>query len=281
MAMIIRYLIVAYLIGGSYFAFLCPVYAERGLTLDGVSVADRQDKEVIRYSASHALLIGISDYIHWPDLPGVVRDVQDVKTALEAHGFDVTVKMNPDKNALTLAFDEFVTAYGHNPDHRLLIYFAGHGHTLQLAYGGEMGYIVPADAPLSQDDETGFLANAMDMQMIEVYARRIQARHALFLFDSCFSGTIFAMTREASEHIAHKTANPVRQFITSGSANEPVPDESISLPICRGLERGRGQQSGRLCDRHGIRDLSGKHRHQLFKRDSTSAIRQNPRSLSG
>jgi hypothetical protein len=36
-----------------------------------------------------------------------------------------------------------------------------------------MGYIVPADAPSPERDKQGFLATAMDMQMIEVYARRV------------------------------------------------------------------------------------------------------------
>lgn len=90
-----------------------------------------------------------------------------------------------------------------------------------------MGYIVPSDAPNPHQDEPGFLAKAMDMQQIEVYAKRIQSKHALFVFDSCFSGSLFALSRAAPESITYKTTEPVRQFITAGSAKEPVPDESI------------------------------------------------------
>ncbi len=198
----------------------------RGLGLVGIT--DQQGKEVLLYQESHALIIGVSDYTNgWPKLPGVRRDVQEVKTALEAQGFNVVVKMDLDKIAFAQAFDDFIDEYGHEPENRLLLYFAGHGHTRTLAYGGEMGYIVPADAPLPEEDERGFSAKAMDMQMIEVYARRIQAKHVLFLFDSCFSGSIFAISRAAPGYITHKTANPVRQFITSGSADEQVPDESV------------------------------------------------------
>ena len=67
----------------------------------------------------------------------------------------------------------------------------------------------------------------MDMQQMEVYARRIQAKHALFLFDSCFSGSLFSLSRAIPEHISYKTSRPVRQFITAGGADEKVPDESI------------------------------------------------------
>jgi hypothetical protein len=90
-----------------------------------------------------------------------------------------------------------------------------------------MGYIVPVDAPNPNRDKDGFLDKALDMQQMEVYAKRIQSKHALFLFDSCFSGSLFALSRAVPENINYKTQKPVRQFITAGSANETVPDESI------------------------------------------------------
>lgn len=90
-----------------------------------------------------------------------------------------------------------------------------------------MGYIVPKDAPNPNIDKSGFLSKAIDMQMIEVYAKRIQSKHALFIFDSCFSGSIFALSRAVPKNISYKTSEPVRQFITSGGPNEEVPDKSI------------------------------------------------------
>nr|VFK54837.1 MAG: WD40 repeat [Candidatus Kentron sp. TUN]VFK59935.1 MAG: WD40 repeat [Candidatus Kentron sp. TUN] len=65
------------------------------------------------------------------------------------------------------------------------------------------------------------------MQRIEEYAIKIHAKHALFLFDSCFSGSLFNITRSAPKNISDKTGKPVRQFITAGSADERVPDRSI------------------------------------------------------
>lgn len=197
--------------------------AERGLVFINASAG----KENV-YKASFALLIGVSDYqLDWPDLPGVIEDVKAVEGALHLHGFQVTTVLNPTRGKLEDQFDEFINKYGFEPDNRLLIYFAGHGHTLKLAYGGEMGYVVPVDSPSPERNRAGFLATAMDMQMIEVYARRIQAKHALFLFDSCFSGSIFSLSRSIPENISYKTTLPVRQFLTSGSADEKVPDESV------------------------------------------------------
>jgi formylglycine-generating enzyme required for sulfatase activity len=128
---------------------------------------------------------------------------------------------------LRRAFDTFINTHGQEEEDRLLIYFAGHGHTLKPKYGGDMGYIVPVDAPNPQRDEVGFRARALSMEEIETYARRIQSKHALFLFDSCFSGAIFSLSRSVPEFINYKTSQPVRQFITSGQADETVPDVSI------------------------------------------------------
>ncbi len=228
MKMIVRFLILGCLVGGGFLESAFSAQDERGLTIGGAqTITDKHGKEILLYQESHALVIGVSNYTDWPKLPGVKKDVEEVKTLLESQGFHVVVHLDVGRNALEQAFNTFIAQYGHHPENRLVFYFAGHGHTLQLAYGGEMGYIVPADAALPHDDESGFLNKAMDMQQIEVYARRIQAKHALFIFDSCFSGSIFAISRDIPEHITHKTANPVRQFITSGSANETVPDESI------------------------------------------------------
>ncbi|MCX8110343.1 MAG: caspase family protein, partial [Syntrophorhabdaceae bacterium] len=207
--------------------FTSSSYAQqRGLTI--VKIKDKEGKDIGLYRESHALLIGVSDYTAgWPKLPGVKRDITEVKSILERHGFSVTVVLDPNHETLIKAFTDFINRYGLKPDNRLLFYFAGHGHTIKQAYGEEMGYIIPTDAPNPNKDKDGFLSKAMDMQQIEVFAKRIQSKHALFLFDSCFSGSIFALSRAVPESITYKTDRPVRQFITSGSAEETVPDKSI------------------------------------------------------
>jgi hypothetical protein len=195
---------------------------------EGADRALRVVPEVWPFKASHALIIGVSDYTNgWPDLPGVAEDIAAVRTALQEQGFEVMVVKDPTSAALREAFDTFIRRHGLVRDHRLLIYFAGHGHTIRQSYDEKMGYIVPADAPNPRQDADGFLATAMDMLQIEVYAKRIQAKHALFLFDSCFSGTIFSLSRAVPEHISYKTSHPVRQFITAGDADEQVSDESM------------------------------------------------------
>ncbi|MBI4390211.1 MAG: SUMF1/EgtB/PvdO family nonheme iron enzyme [Nitrospinae bacterium] len=209
------------------FAFASPVLsAGRGIV--PVQIKDNKGREVLLYKESHALVIGVSEYTGgWPRLPGVADDVREVTKALESAGFRVTAVMDPDRDRLDKAFTDFINEYGQARDNRLLLYFAGHGHTAKLEYGAEMGYIVPADAPDPNRDKAGFLRKAMDMQMVEVFARRIQSKHAAFMFDSCFSGSLFALTRAIPQVIQEKTALPVRQFITAGTANQEVPDESL------------------------------------------------------
>ena len=193
-----------------------------------VAIKDTEGNQVGLYTESHALVIGISRYTNgWPSLPGVKKDVVAVKDILETQGFNVQLVQDPKHQELRQAFMDFIDQYGRQPENRLLFYFSGHGHTLQLAYGGDMGYIVPSDSPNPNRDGDGFKRTALDMEQIEVYAKRIESKHALFLFDSCFSGSIFSLSRAVPENITYKTSKPVRQFITSGSADETVPDESI------------------------------------------------------
>jgi len=56
---------------------------------------------------------------------------------------------------------------------------------------GDKGYIVPVDAPNPHSDDKGFFRKAVAMNQMVTWARNIESKHALFLFDSCFSGTVF------------------------------------------------------------------------------------------
>jgi formylglycine-generating enzyme required for sulfatase activity len=196
-----------------------------------ITVPNEQGSPVELYKSSYALLICVSNYTGgWPALPGVRKDLERVNAALAKAGFTVSTVVDPDANQLRNAYSDFITRYGQDVENRLLFYFAGHGHTLKQSYGEEMGYIVPRDAPNPNTDPGGFIAKALDMQMMEVFAKRIQSKHALFLFDSCFSGSLFAISRAIPESISYRVSRPVRQFITSGSADEYVADDSV---FCR------------------------------------------------
>ena len=193
-----------------------------------IEVRDAQGRTAAIYNQSYALVIGVSNYHNgWPPLPGVRKDVDAIAAVLQQHGFTVEMVLDPDHNQLRAAYQNFVVKRGNNADNRLLLYYAGHGYTLDLSYGDSMGFLVPADAPLPLADRTAFRLSVMSMQEIETFARSIESKHALFVFDSCFAGSIFKVTRGAPEIIRLKTGKPVRQFITSGTAEQQVPDISI------------------------------------------------------
>ena len=210
------------------FLFLLIQIFNQTLYSQSVFLKNTNGDPIQLYKNSYALLVGASNYYNgWPKLDGVLQDIAAVKDELERQGFTVITVIDPGLDELQDAYRNFINQYGLDPGNRLLFYFAGHGHTVRTAYGEEMGYIVPVDAPNPNIDKNGFLSKAMTMQQIEVYAKRIQSKHALFLFDACFSGSIFAISRAIPENISYKTTKPVRQFITSGSADETVPDESV------------------------------------------------------
>ncbi|GHU09107.1 hypothetical protein FACS1894151_06240 [Spirochaetia bacterium] len=203
---------------------LCTVAAQsRGITLiaqDGTTLAS--------FSQSYALVIGESVYTNgWSNLSGVREDVPAVKHLFEEMGFTVETLENADSSRLKAGIETFFNRYGYDEDTRLIVYYAGHGHTLRLGAGRDMGYIVPTDAPDPARDERGFQQRAIPMQQFDTWAKMITSRHVLFMFDSCFSGSVFATSRAAPGIIDYKISQPVRQFIAAGAADETVPDRSI------------------------------------------------------
>lgn len=203
--------------------------------------ADGSRQEVQLYDGSYALVIGNSEYSQgWEKLSGVKSDVVAVKGVLEKHGFKVEVEENLTSEELVRRVKKFINDYGYERDNRLLVYYAGHGYTLKSAGDSrELGYVIPADTPLPTRDERGFRQKAVSMYEIQTFAKEIQAKHALFVFDSCFSGRLFALRNapKLTPFIVDKVNYPVRQFITAGDETQSVPDESsFRKAFVRGLE---------------------------------------------
>ena len=171
------------------------------------------------YGASHALVIGIDNYTNgWPRLSNAVKDAKLVAAALEAKGFEVQLLLDPDGETLRRSLRHFYAVTGRDPEARLFVWYAGHGHT----EFGE-GYLVPADGPLPEDPE--FLLKALHMGDIGSMVKIARAKHALAVFDSCFAGTVFDSQRaRPPAAITKVAARPVRQFLTSGDADQQVSD---------------------------------------------------------
>nr|VFJ89482.1 MAG: WD domain-containing protein, G-beta repeat-containing protein [Candidatus Kentron sp. LFY] len=237
-----RIILLCLLSGVALFPSFAPA-ADRGLQIVRTSAGE----ELLRYGKSHALLVGVSDYrwgSGWKDLDSIPGELDRVAEALSAVGFKEIIRvMDPDDDELRAAFENFKDEYGFDENNRLLFFFAGHGHTDQDG----TGYLVPRDAPDPRRNRKGFLKKALAMSQILAWARQIKARHALFLFDSCFSGSVFRERSLPKEppHITRLTARRVRQFITAGSADEPVPARSTFAPaFSDALAHGKGDLDG-------------------------------------
>ncbi|MBW2345683.1 MAG: SUMF1/EgtB/PvdO family nonheme iron enzyme [Deltaproteobacteria bacterium] len=178
------------------------------------------------YKDYYALVAGVSEYHRWPDLPNASKDAREVKSVLDGIGFNVKLLLNPTSRELKVALSDLVFQVGRERDRALLFYFSGHGETLTLADGTELGYIIPSDCPLKGRDPSGFDDKAISMKEIEELALKVSSKHLLMIFDSCFSGSLFNIVKAAPMDITEKSTRPVRQFITAGGAGEQVPDRS-------------------------------------------------------
>jgi hypothetical protein len=201
-------------------------------------------EEVNLYQGSYALLIGASDYHdpQWPDIESIPGELDQVETILKAQGFSVSKYYNPTKRQMVGHFRDFIDEHGYDEGNRLLFFYAGHGYTRKKGNTNK-GYLVPVDAPSPLEDEKGFQRKALSMSQILTWARESEAKHSLFLFDSCFSGTIFQSRAlaEPPKVIKKIVSLPVRQFITAGSAGETVPSQSTFTPaFISALEYGKG-----------------------------------------
>jgi uncharacterized caspase-like protein len=206
--------------------------------VSSLKITDANGKEVIFYQESHALVIWAGDYQHWDKLNNIEDEAKDVVAALERQGFEVTIVPNPTGQTLKQAMQTFIDNHGYKSDNRLLIFFSGHGYTRKKT----KGYLVPVDAPdpaSNSQNQQAFLKVALDMEQVESWARQIEAKHVLFVFDSCFSGTIFKQ-RSSSEKLLYIQSvmnKPVRQFLTAGDSDQPVPAKSVFTPLfIRALE---------------------------------------------
>jgi formylglycine-generating enzyme required for sulfatase activity len=219
-------IIVVYLAGS---LFVRPVSAQETSTTNrGVEkVSADKDSKISFYDKSRALIVVNSEYSFWPKLKGAESDAPEVEKILREHGFEVEVERNLTSATMKPRIEQFLKRYGQdNPNTRLLIYYAGHGATEETSEG-KVGYILPVDTPNQQKNPTEFRQTALEMG--EIANIKLQAKHTFFVFDSCFSGALVSGMRSAETlpaSIEVPLSKSVKVFMTSGSENQAVPDES-------------------------------------------------------
>ena len=107
----------------------------------------------------------------------------EVAQVLKGLGFQVQDLYDKDatkRNILEQSFAALAKTVA--ADDRVLVYFAGHGHTTTDAWG-DNGFIVPWGGTLDPD----FIS--MDELRVASATPNL-ARHQLFIMDSCYSGIL-------------------------------------------------------------------------------------------
>lgn len=236
------------------FAILAgPFFDAAGMTVkvlrplgDQPSVTDPQGHTVRLYAASYALLISESKYFGtgkggWRPLNSTTRELDDVASALQKQGFTVWRISDATGDELTKQFREFMAKFGHASDNRLLFFFSGHGYTNEA---NDFSYLVPVDASDPHINPGNFYSKALPIANIVTWAEELETRHALFVFDSCFSGSIFTSraaiklpaprgtsVSDRYQFLTGRSAEPVRQFLAAGGPTEELPAVSIFVPL--------------------------------------------------
>ena len=59
------------------------------------NVVLKQGQSIYLYKDYHAIVVGISDYEWWPELPNAVNDAKEVADRLKKMGFQVKLVLNP------------------------------------------------------------------------------------------------------------------------------------------------------------------------------------------
>jgi uncharacterized caspase-like protein len=129
------------------------------------------------------------------------------------------------------------------PDDRLIIFFAGHGHTAS-GRRGETGFLVPVDGDVTN------LASLVRWEELTRCADLIPAKHVLFLMDACYGG--LALTRKTLPPGSMRLLKDMlqrfsRQVLTAGKADETVSDGG-------GVRVGHSIFTSHLLDGSGIGD---------------------------
>jgi len=206
---------------------LLPIFSEIKATTRGIHAVSPEGQNLFLYKDYRALVIGVSNYDHWPKLPYAADDAREVADKLKKLGYGVDLILDPVYKDLRDALNKLVYFTGKEENRAILVFYAGHGETELLADGTKMGYIIPRDCPILKKDPMGFAAHAISMREIEAVSLKVKSKHVIMLFDSCFSGSLFSLTRSLPANISDKSRLPVRQYITAGTEDEQVPDKSM------------------------------------------------------
>lgn len=117
---------------------------------------------------------------------------------------------------------------------------------------------------------------AISLRRFGEYMREAKARHVLAIFDSCFSGGVFNVARSAPPPaITLATTQPVREFISSGEAEQQVSDDGTFRKLFLDVLAGKEPDADANHDGYVTGTELGLFLHQ--KMTNLTSNRQTPR----
>jgi len=177
-----------------------------------------------QYSSSRALVIGINAYKIAPPLGYAVSDATAVaKVLVESFSFPKeNVRLLLDNQATRAAIAESFLSFACNGcglNDRLIVFFAGHGHTVRTSRA-EVGYLIPWDGDCDN------LASLIRWDALTRDADLVEAKHILFIMDACYGGLAItrAMKPGSMRFMKDMLLRRCRQVLTAGKADEVVAD---------------------------------------------------------
>ena len=184
------------------------------------------------YGESHALVIGINDYEYVPRLAYARNDAEAFarvlleRFAFTKHHLTVLTDADATRSAILKAFMKYAQDGDIGNDDRIVIYFAGHGHTMPDRRG-DTGFLLPVDGDPSD------LSTLMRWDELTRSADLIPAKHMFFVMDACYGG--LALTRSALSAGSMRFLTDMlqrfsRQVLTAGKADETVADANGPRP---------------------------------------------------
>lgn len=170
-----------------------------------------------------ALIIGINKYQdpNIPELTTAEKDARSMAEVLEQqYGFhkpQLLLNQEANRSSIYNAFHTLSRESVSNDS--ILIYYAGHGY-LDKDLG--TGAWIPADASVKDP------ATYIDNVLVQKFIKSMKAKHVLLISDSCYSGSLFGLTRTLPIQIDEKYyqrayEDQSRWGLTSGNI-EPVAD---------------------------------------------------------
>ncbi|MEM9228254.1 MAG: caspase family protein [Pseudomonadota bacterium] len=202
---------------------------------------------------SYALVVGISEFDHFADLPTEKDPYRIRDYLLNEAGFDGVWMLTEDQvtPARVRELMEEVVPKKIGRNDTLLFYWSGHGHT-ELDRGGDnIGYLPTATAT-----ETT-VSRMVSMDALKLWDRRIRARQVLYLLDSCFSGHAGIVRQSSVRDLTlEQVSQPSRHIMTAGTADQETIASEVwqssifTKAILEGLRGAADAQSA--FDRDGI-----------------------------